>query len=135
MPAIEPTPLSQIPALPSVDHLPAMLDLPTAAALLGISRATIYRLAAKDALPVPVVTVGNSRRIPATPLLALLGLTPAPSTATAPDNGTGAPDTGRAADPADTAPNGRGPGSDQDARPGGLPEPGPASGDGKTPTR
>lgn len=116
MPPTDPTPHHQIPALPNVDDLPPMLDLPTAAALLGVSSATIYRLAAKDdALPVPVVTVGNSRRIPTAPLLALLGLTPAPGPATAADNGADAPDAGGAADPADTGPDGRGAGSGQDA--------------------
>jgi excisionase family DNA binding protein len=135
MPLANPTPLSKIPTLPNVDHLPAMLDLPTAAELLGISRATIYRLAAKDDLPVPVVTVGNSRRIPTAPLLTLLGLTPAPGARTAADSAddtAGHPDTTA---PSGAGPDGRGTGSDQDARPVPLRGPGPTSADGQTPTR
>jgi predicted DNA-binding transcriptional regulator AlpA len=99
------TPSARIPVLPDIRNLPAMLTIPTAAGLLGISRATGYRLAAADNLPVPVVTVGNSLRVPAAPLLALLGLTPAPDPATAAESGTGAPDAGGAAAPAATAPD------------------------------
>ena len=96
---------TRIPVLPDIRDLPPMLDLPTAAALLGISRATVYRLAAKDDLPVPVVPVGRSLRVPTGPLLALLGLTPGPGAATAAERGIGAPNAGGAAAPADTAPD------------------------------
>lgn len=61
--------------LADIEDLPAMLDVPTAGRLLGISRATAYRLAATDDLPVLVVPVGRSLRVPAAPLLALLRLT------------------------------------------------------------
>jgi len=123
--------------LADIEDLPVMLDVPTAGRLLGISRATAYRLAATDDLPVPVVPVGRSLRVPAAPLLALLGVTPAPATdaVTAAERGTEASGTGGAAAPADTAPDGRGAGADQDARPAPLPDPGPTSGDGQTPTR
>lgn len=49
-----------------------------AARRLGIGRTLAYRLAAADQLPVPVLRIGRSLRIPAAPLLALLGLAQPP---------------------------------------------------------
>lgn len=129
------TPSAGIPDLPDTRDLPAMLTIPTAAALLGISRATGYRLAAADNLPVPIIPVGNSLRVPTAPLPALLGLTPGPGAATAADSGADAPGAGPVAAPADTGPDGCGATSDQDAQRDGLSGPGPTSGDGKTSTR
>jgi predicted DNA-binding transcriptional regulator AlpA len=102
MPRTTKTPPARHLTLADIQNLPAMLDIPTAGELLGISRATAYRLAAADALPVPVVPVGHSLRIPAAPLLALIGLAPVPvpGTATAADSGGNAPDTPDTADPA-----------------------------------
>ncbi len=56
--------------------LPPMIDLVTAARYLGIGRTTAYTLAAKGALPVPVVRIGSALRVPTGPLLKILGLTP-----------------------------------------------------------
>jgi predicted DNA-binding transcriptional regulator AlpA len=116
--------------------LPPMLDLTTTAGLLGISRATAYRLAADNDLPVPVQRVGHSLRVPTAPLLALLGLTPAPT----PDTADSADDDRAAraggADPAAGAGfGGRTGAGDQDARPDRLPAPDRSGIDGKTPTR
>lgn len=51
-----------------------MLDLPTAAALLGIGRTISYTLVREGRFPVPVVRVGKLIRIPTAPLLELLGI-------------------------------------------------------------
>lgn len=72
--------------------LPTVLDVPTAAQLLGISRSVAYQLAADDRLPVPVLRVGRSLRIPTAPLLALINPTTTQPPATPP--GHGAPDGG-----------------------------------------
>lgn len=56
--------------------LPPMIDLATAARYLGIGRTTAYTLAAKDALPVPVLRIGTALRVPTAPLLKILGITP-----------------------------------------------------------
>lgn len=61
------------PARP-VDGLQPTLKISEAAEYLGISRASAYRLAALDDLPVPVLRIGNSYRVPTVPLLELLGL-------------------------------------------------------------
>lgn len=42
--------------------------------MLGIGRTLAYRLAACGELPVPIVRIGRSLRVPTAPLLALLGL-------------------------------------------------------------
>ena len=64
------------PTLPDLANLPPTVDIPTAARLLGISRTAAYQLAAKGALPVPVLRLGHRLRVPAAPLLTLLGFTP-----------------------------------------------------------
>jgi hypothetical protein len=69
-------------------QLPPTLDVATTARLLGISRTTAYHLAATDHLPVPVLRIGHTYRIPTAPLLTLLGIT-RPVT----DNGTHHEDT------------------------------------------
>ena len=69
--------------LVGVGELGPTIDVETAARLLGIGRTTAYQLAAENRLPVPVIRVGRSLRVPTVPLLALLGLTapgaPAPA--------------------------------------------------------
>jgi excisionase family DNA binding protein len=55
-------------------HLPPTVGVAVAAQLLGVSRTTAYALAARDALPVPVLRIGNTYRIPTAPLLTLLGI-------------------------------------------------------------
>jgi hypothetical protein len=53
--------------------LPACIDIPTLAGLLGISRAMAYEYAARDALPVAVIRIGRRLLIPTAQVLALLG--------------------------------------------------------------
>lgn len=65
------------PTLAQAASLPPTLRLEDAARMLGIGRSTAYLLAAQDALPVPVLRIGRSYRVPTAPMLALLGLTPA----------------------------------------------------------
>jgi hypothetical protein len=57
-------------------NLGPVVDLPTAAALLGIGRTISYALVREDRFPVPVLRVGRLIRVPTAPLLALLGITP-----------------------------------------------------------
>lgn len=64
------------PLVMDPSSLPPTLGLEDAARMLGIGRSTAYLLAAQDALPVPVLRIGRSYRVPTAPLLALLGLTP-----------------------------------------------------------
>lgn len=54
--------------------LPAVLDVPTAADALGISRTAAYELVRADAWPTPVFHLGRLIRVPTAPLLALLGV-------------------------------------------------------------
>jgi excisionase family DNA binding protein len=61
-------------ALGDLAALPPVLDVESAARLLGIGRTTAYRLAEANALPVPVVRIGRVLRIPTVPLLAVLGI-------------------------------------------------------------
>ena len=52
--------------------LPPVLDLPQAAAMLGLGRTTAYRLVAEQQWPTPVLRLGRLIKIPTQPLLALL---------------------------------------------------------------
>lgn len=65
----------EVPSLAGALDLPPMIDLPTAARYLGIGRTTAYALAARGALPVPVLRIGTALRIPTVPLLKVLGIT------------------------------------------------------------
>lgn len=49
--------------------LGATTDLATAAAILGISRSAAYKLAARDAFPVPLFRAGAYYRVPTAPIL------------------------------------------------------------------
>ncbi|MEU8024219.1 hypothetical protein AB0B88_18605 [Micromonospora haikouensis] len=70
--------------------LGAATTLPTAAAVLGISRSQAYRLAATDTFPAPLIRAGTRIIVPVAGLLRLLLLDqPAPD-----------PDGGRRLDPA-----------------------------------
>lgn len=62
-----------------LDALPAVVDVPTAAALLGLSRTAAYELIRVGGWPTPVFRLGRLIRIPTAPMLALLGLDPAAS--------------------------------------------------------
>lgn len=59
-----------------VPTLGTVTDLPTAAALLGLSRSSAYDLAKRDQFPVPVIRAGRRYRVPVAPLLATLGINP-----------------------------------------------------------
>jgi len=52
-----------------------VVDLVTAAELLGIGRTAGYQLVRDNQLPVPVLRIGRLIRVPTAPLLQLLGLT------------------------------------------------------------
>ena len=54
--------------------LPAVVDVPTAAAVLEIGRTAAYELVRTGEWPTPIVRLGHCIRIPTAPLLALLGL-------------------------------------------------------------
>ena len=138
------TPASRF-TLADIPGLPPVLDLKTAARLLGIGSTTAYQMAQAGTLPVPVLRHGRSIRIPTAPLLRLLGLTvpggddgggigPEPDPAPAGDGGTaparpGAPVPGRAPDSvrAGDAVSGRTVARDQDSRPGRWTPPGESS--------
>jgi predicted DNA-binding transcriptional regulator AlpA len=121
-------------------ELPIVLDLPTAARLLGIGRTAAYQIIGAGTLPVPVLRLGHLIRIPTAPLLHLLGL-PVPG-----DVGDTRPARDDA-DGADSAPNpdaapipdgpgvaddagGRAVAAGQDARPNRWTRPDAGSGDG-----
>lgn len=55
-------------------RLPLVVDLPTAARLLGVGRTSAYELVRTGEWPTPVIRVGCLIRVPAAPLLAALGL-------------------------------------------------------------
>ena len=54
--------------------LPAVIDVPTAAAALAIGRTAAYELVRSGRWPTPIVRLGHRIRIPTAPLLALLGM-------------------------------------------------------------
>ena len=58
----------------AVGRVAPTVSVAVAAAWLGIGRTTAYRLAAEGGLPVSVVRIGSSLRVPTAPLLRLLGL-------------------------------------------------------------
>ncbi|MCW3818617.1 helix-turn-helix domain-containing protein [Micromonospora sp. DR5-3] len=49
-------------------------DLATAADILGVSRSAAYKLARRDAFPVPLIRAGTHYRVPVPPILAALHL-------------------------------------------------------------
>lgn len=55
--------------------LPAVLDVPTAADLLGLSRTAAYELIRSGGWPTPVFRLGRLIKIPTAPMLHLLGVT------------------------------------------------------------
>jgi predicted DNA-binding transcriptional regulator AlpA len=52
--------------------LPAVLDVPQAARLLGIGRTLAYELVRTDQWPTPVIRVGRLIKIPSAPLIELM---------------------------------------------------------------
>ena len=57
-----------------VRSLPAIVDVVTAAEVLGIGRTVAYELVRTDRFPTPVIRVGHQIKIPTAYLLDLLGL-------------------------------------------------------------
>lgn len=57
-----------------VRRLPVVVDLPTAARLLGVGRTSAYALVRTGQWPTPVIRAGRLIRVPTAPLLALLCL-------------------------------------------------------------
>lgn len=55
-----------------LDQLPPLLDVPTAAAVLGIGRSLAYQLVATNQWPTPVLRIGKLIKIPSAPLLRLM---------------------------------------------------------------
>ena len=55
------------------DRLPPVVDVPTAAAMLGIGRTFAYQLVRTGQWPTPVLRVGRLIKVPTGPLLDLLG--------------------------------------------------------------
>jgi len=55
--------------------LPAVVDVPTAAKALGLSRNLAYELIRDGGWPTPWYRLGRLIRIPTAPMLALLGIT------------------------------------------------------------
>ena len=55
--------------------LPSVVDLATAAEVLGLSRSAAYELVRSDDWPTPVLRLGRLIRVPLAPLLVLVGLT------------------------------------------------------------
>lgn len=55
-------------------RLPTVIDVPTAAAILGVGRTAAYELIRTNRWPTPVLHVGKLIRIPTAPLLRLVGI-------------------------------------------------------------
>lgn len=55
-----------------LDQLPALLDVPTAATVLGIGRSLAYQLVQTDQWPTPVLRIGRLIKIPTAPLRRLI---------------------------------------------------------------
>ena len=68
---------------------PAVVDLVTAAKMLGVGRTVAYQLVRQGRWPTPILRIGHQIRVPSAPLLALLCMSPdpapgVPTTASAP---------------------------------------------------
>lgn len=55
--------------------LPPVVDVPTAAAVLGVGRSAAYELIRCGQWPTPVLRLGKLVRVPTAPLLELVGVT------------------------------------------------------------
>ena len=60
-----------------VRALPAVVDLSTAAKVLGLGRSAAYELVRTGGWPTPVLRLGRLIKVPSAPLVELLGLKPA----------------------------------------------------------
>ena len=56
------------------DHLPPLIDLVTAAGILGIGRTLAYELVRRGEWPTPVLRMGRLIKVPTRPLLVLVGI-------------------------------------------------------------
>ncbi len=54
--------------------LPPVVDVPTAAAVLGIGRTAAYELIRTGSWPTPTLRLGKLIRVPTAPLLELVGV-------------------------------------------------------------
>lgn len=54
--------------------LPPVVDVPTAAAILGIGRTAAYELIRVGKWPTPILRLGKLIRVPSAPLLELVGV-------------------------------------------------------------
>jgi predicted DNA-binding transcriptional regulator AlpA len=54
--------------------IPPVVDVPTAAAILGIGRTAAYELIRMGKWPTPVLRLGKLIRVPSGPLLELVGV-------------------------------------------------------------
>lgn len=54
--------------------LPPVVDVPTAAAVLGVGRSAAYELIRCGQWPTPVLRLGKLIRVPTAPLLELVGV-------------------------------------------------------------
>lgn len=61
--------------------LPVVVDIPTAGRAFGLGRDAAYRLAARDALPVPVLRLGRRMLVTRASLASVLGLDVPPGNA------------------------------------------------------
>ncbi|WP_026416338.1 DNA-binding protein [Actinomadura oligospora] len=59
-----------------LDRLPTVVDIPTAARALGISRSYAYILAKEDRFPCRVIRVGTGYRVPTAAIMTALGEQP-----------------------------------------------------------
>jgi hypothetical protein len=57
-----------------IDDLPAVVDVCTAAKVLGLSRTAAYELIRVGEWPTPVFRLGKLIRVPTAPMLQLLGI-------------------------------------------------------------
>lgn len=60
-----------------LEELPPLLDVPTAATVLGIGRSLAYQLVQTDQWPTPVLRIGRLIKIPTAPLRRLIDADPA----------------------------------------------------------
>ena len=56
--------------------LPPVVDVPTAAEVLGVGRSSAYELVRTGQWPTPVLRLGRLVRVPSAPLLELIGCSP-----------------------------------------------------------
>lgn len=65
--------------LDEVRALPAVVDLPTAARMLGVGRSVAYALVRSGDWPTPIIRVGKLIKVPTAPIAALLGVAALPA--------------------------------------------------------